>query len=302
MFFRNREKGSLKFNNTGGGYNNNGFDCIVSLGYNCEVSFRIEDYIGRHLDSYPLSWAYIHDQSKTSDIIEHLDDMLSGETTVNIRSGMIWCGKLNVSFHTKISHSSLTEDNKEQYVKKALPEMKARFSYLRKKFNELFQSNKSTLFVLKCQEINKYDSIIQYLDKLEKKISDKYLSGKFFLLVVTDDRNLYNMLKTVKSNNRGCSLISGFADDADTKCGGDIEGWLETLNYFNHIKDITYNELNYEATTISKNENRNTYAKQYMDLKAWCDELQEGKDWIENQWKNKCKECDELRQQLQDKA
>ncbi len=297
MVFRNKGKGlRLKI---GEWYNENGFDCIVSLGYNCEVSFRIQDYIGRKLDSYPLSWAYIHDQSKMGEVIEHLDDMLSGDTTVNIRSGMIHCGKLNVSFHTKISHSSLTEDNREQYMKKALPEMKVRLSYLRKKFNELFQSNKSTLFVLKCQEVNAYDSIIRYLDELEKIILDKYLTGKFFLLVVTDDRDLYNMLKSVKSNNRGCSLISGFADDADTKCGGDIEGWLESLNYFNHIKDITYSKFNYVASTISKNENKNTYAKQYMELKAWCDELQEGKDWIETQWKNKCKECDELRQQLQ---
>ena len=30
---------------------------IVSLGYNCEISFRIEDYYGK-LDSYLFSWSF----------------------------------------------------------------------------------------------------------------------------------------------------------------------------------------------------------------------------------------------------
>ncbi len=49
-----------------GGYNERGFDHIVSLGYNCEVSFRINDYLEREIDSYPLSWAYVFEQSSTS--------------------------------------------------------------------------------------------------------------------------------------------------------------------------------------------------------------------------------------------
>ena len=40
----------------------------MSLGYNCEVSFRINDYLEREIDSYPLSWAYVFEQSRISNI------------------------------------------------------------------------------------------------------------------------------------------------------------------------------------------------------------------------------------------
>lgn len=231
-------------------YNEHSFDHIVSLGYNCEVSFRIKDYIRKDIDSYPLSWSYMLDQTKISSIIGNLEDMFTGESTVNIESGMIKCEKLNVSWHTKIDHTNLSEENRERYKDSALLEMKERYSYLRKKFNNLFNSSDSTLFIIKCQEWNEYSEIVRYLGELEQKLNEKYISGKYFLLAVTDDKELYDILVPESNAVRGCTLIAQFAEDSNTQQGGDIDGWMEAIHYYNHLKDINRNNMNYIVSTV----------------------------------------------------
>ena len=284
----------------GGGYNENGFEHIVSLGYNCEVSYRIKDYLGGSLDSYPLSWAYVHDQTRMSYIIGHLEDMFTGETQVNLKSGMIWCEKLDISFHSKISHENLSEDNKEEYKKDALAEMNQRYEYLRHKFEQLFRGEESTLFILKCQGYQEHQHVVLYLRRIEKKLTEQYLSGKFFLLAVTDDINLYNILKKENSATRGCALIAQFADDGNTELGGDIEGWTEILNYFNHIKDIEFDSTNYIASTVEHKGGKNALSDKYAELKAWCDKLQEARDWLLAQLENKSNECEKVKKELKE--
>ena len=51
------------------------FQNIVSLGYNCEVSFRIEDFTHEKINSYPFSWSYISDHKKFLEALQNLDDV-----------------------------------------------------------------------------------------------------------------------------------------------------------------------------------------------------------------------------------
>ena len=136
-------------------------------------------------------------------IIGHLENMFTGETKVNLKSGMIWCEKLDVSFHSKISHENLSEDNKEEYKNDALAEMNQRYLYLRGKFEELFRSDESTLFVIKCQEYHEYYHIVLYLRRIEKKLTEKYVSGKFFFL-------LFLFLYAAKTKKRGLHYLTLF--------------------------------------------------------------------------------------------
>lgn len=52
------------------------FDHYVSLGYNCEVSFRIQDYLGKPIESYSLTWAYVHDLSRLPAALEKRGELL----------------------------------------------------------------------------------------------------------------------------------------------------------------------------------------------------------------------------------
>ena len=47
---------------------------LVSLGYNCEVSFRLEDYYGK-LDSYLFSWSFEDSRSGFIKALENMEDV-----------------------------------------------------------------------------------------------------------------------------------------------------------------------------------------------------------------------------------
>ena len=55
--------------------------------------------------------------------------------------------------------------------------------------------------------------------------------------------------------------------------------------------------MNYVSSTVEW-KNGNNICYKYKVLIEWCEELQKGKDWLENQWKIKCKECEELQKQI----
>ena len=122
-----------------GEINVNGFDHIVSLGYNCEVSYRIKEYTRKDIDSYPLSWAYMLDQRQIVHVLEHINEMLT-ENLKLCMDGMFSCDILNVKFHTKVSHENLKSMNSSEleiFKTSALEEMQTRFSYLLKKMEKL---------------------------------------------------------------------------------------------------------------------------------------------------------------------
>ncbi len=58
------------------------FDNIISLGYNCEVSYRINDFAHKPIDAYPFSWAYTLDPSLFAKCLWHLDDLLKGDIEI----------------------------------------------------------------------------------------------------------------------------------------------------------------------------------------------------------------------------
>ena len=76
------------------------FENIVSLGYNCEVSFRIEDFTGEGIDSYPFSWAYVNDSEHFITCLWELDGLLSGKIEV-LPWGMFLDKKYQIAFHGK---------------------------------------------------------------------------------------------------------------------------------------------------------------------------------------------------------
>lgn len=122
------------------------FDVYVSLGYNCEVSFRIRDFLNSPIDSYPFSWCYVTRPERLGECLENMDDILKHKTKL-LPWGMILDEKYGLSFHIKVLKSRLLQDgqdNKEIY-QEALLELQSRFRHLIFKFRELLKSNRYTL-------------------------------------------------------------------------------------------------------------------------------------------------------------
>ena len=205
------------------------YDVYVSLGYNCEVSFRIQDYFKRKIDSYPFSWVYITDFEKFVRALFKLDDILKHEVEF-LPWGMILDKKYGLSFHPKINKKELFFEDGNLNLQKAdeaLAELKERFLYLLSKFKKLLASDKRTLFVIK---VRSEDLKSEWLKVLYSYLKDNYLTGNFKLLVVTEKSkvDIYS-INWMESSKIGVGMVEYFAKDSETETGGDIDGWMRVL-------------------------------------------------------------------------
>lgn len=214
------------------------YDNIVSLGYNCEVSFRIKDYKKSAIDSYVYSWAYICDEDLFLNSLDNIDDILNGSITL-LPWGMFKCDKYELSFHTICNKYRLFDaDNNliQENVDRAKDELISRTNHLKNKFNELLKSDKKTLFVMK---IRKKDNIIGYVQKVYTTLNNKYISGEFTLLVVIEEDTYNEEWKSLESEKLKIRTIKSYAPDSDTEYGGDIDGWMRVLSEFNLKKETS---------------------------------------------------------------
>lgn len=210
------------------------FENIVSLGYNCEVSFRIEDFTGEGIDSYPFSWAYINDSEHFLTCLWELDELLSEEIEV-LPWGMFLDKKYQISFHGKGDAKELFNLDgslNTLIAERRINELKARIRYLIKKFKKLLNSEEKTLFILKIHPQERdggFFLIKGVLDFLRKN----YISQKFMVLAVLEESNRI-LGEGISELPIGAQLqvryIRAYANDSETKSGGDIRGWNNALS------------------------------------------------------------------------
>ena len=88
------------------------FSEIISLGYNCEVSFRIKDYCQKHgqsLNSFVFSWAYVEKKEGLLKSLSQLDNFwkeievsgTEGEQLKLLPGGMYRYLAYDIAFHSK---------------------------------------------------------------------------------------------------------------------------------------------------------------------------------------------------------
>jgi len=154
------------------------FDKIVSLGYNCEVSFLIEDYWGV-LDSYPFSWGYVKDREAFIWSLDHMDTILEGEIWFEPWACMYLCRNSMISFHPRMRADELMHEDGSENIenrKKAIAELRSRISYLSGKMRELFAGTESVLFLAKVKSEGK-DADAAYIKGLYETIKRLKNSG-----------------------------------------------------------------------------------------------------------------------------
>ena len=261
-----------------------GFDHIISLGYNCEVSWRIEDYIRGKIDSYPLSWAYIKNQEELPYILENLELISDSNFDYEERSGMFYCKELNISLHTTLDHSNylvLSDEEKKRYVLEGESEVRQRFRYLCNKWDKLMQSNESTLFVIKIQN---QAGDLRWIYKTKEYLDEKYESGRFKILLVVTNEDLLYKVNLQQNNDYLVLLIKSFAADAETLTGGDRIGWIKGIEYFDHL----YDEEVVELSNFVDYKNKEVISKgEFYNLQSWTTNVTKARDWLEDQCRQK---------------
>lgn len=195
------------------------YDTIVSLGYNCEISFRIEDYFGT-LDSMPFSWSLVVNRDKFVEALLNPEEMLSGTVTL-ADNKMLSCDKTELRFHPRRSILPLYNYT-EQQIEEAVKELKDRVAHLVDKYNSLCNSEKNTVFIIKVE--NKEDNK-EYIEKVYKALKKRYLSGKFTLVVVMEKRAVTEDINSLASEHIKIYKLKKFAPPKYTNILGDVKGW-----------------------------------------------------------------------------
>ena len=223
------------------------FKKIVSLGYNCEVSTRIKEYMKGNFDSYPFSWVYIGSVSKFVGALNNLDSILSNEIVL-LPSGMVKDTTYEISFHLK--KPTKCYDSKEEEYKAQIKELKSRFKHLVDKFKKLLNANFYTLFVLKHNKNGNLDDYKKIIDFFETN----YKSKKFKILFVFQKEIQQDYFEAFKDNKFVyLYAIKEFAKDTDTEKGGDIKGWYSSFAYATNNQKFKKNRLKSAYTYLKEN-------------------------------------------------
>lgn len=213
------------------------YDTVISLGYNCEVSFRLENFWGK-INSMPFSWAYVMKRELFPQALEHIDDLLEQDIQL-LPDNMIQCNTFQIKFHPR--YDILLADGKmtDESFECALSELCQRVNHLKHKHKELMLSDKRSLFIMKVEDRGEADNI-GYIKAVYQVMEKQYRSGNFVLLVVLEKAAVTEGLRNLESDRLKLRSLKKFAPVKHTDIMGDVMGWWKLLGEFTGERPWTY--------------------------------------------------------------
>ena len=205
------------------------YDTVVGLGYNCEISFRLENFF-EHINAMPFSWAYVLERETFPQVLEQIEPLFAGEVRL-LEDHMILCENTNIKFHPR--YEILHKDGAvtEEGLKEAVEELKSRVAHLKKKHLELFQSDKRTLFLLKVENKGETENIA-YIKNVAEALSKTYSSGNYTLVVLLEKAAMTPGIGEMESKQIKIRVLKHFAPRKHTDIAGDVRGWYRILQEF----------------------------------------------------------------------
>ncbi len=218
------------------------FDEIVSLGYNCEISFRIEDYFGK-LNAMLFSWSYVLSREKFPDILRNTSLIFSeGETLCE--DHMIQCNRTGLKFHPRYSVLPKVGEVSEEQYREAVEELYSRVRHLSEKFCDLCKSEKRTLFVIKLEDKGTEENV-RFIRMVKNALDEIYISQNYVLTVVTLKTTMTPELSALQDEKIRIFSVKKFAPQKHTNIMGDVRGWyrlfyavtgIDASDYFRSIR------------------------------------------------------------------
>ena len=202
------------------------YDAVVSLGYNCEISFRLENFFGK-INAMPFSWAYVLEREKFPQVLENIEPLFAGEVRL-LDDRMILCENTQIKFHPR--YEVLQKDGKitEASLAEAVQELKSRVEHLKKKFVELAESDKRTLFLIKLENKGEEDNV-RFVRAVTEALRKIYRSGSFTLVVLAEKDAVTPGLQGLEEEQVKIRTLKRFAPRKHTDIAGDVKGWYRIL-------------------------------------------------------------------------
>lgn len=208
-----------------------GFDEVITLGYNCETSFRVKDVIFENFHHYLYSWLYINNREKflqsLSNLLEFADEdfellpwgMLKGKTT-------------GFDFHPA-EENELRVNPEKCDIELVKANMKSKIEHLAKKTVDMFKSNKKILFIMKIKKVSVNEDI-EFIKRVNDILNSKCSNKEYKLLCIFEGRCLTryekDFLSQISIKQIEIGFVKKFSRDAETDIGGSIFDWLNIIS------------------------------------------------------------------------
>ena len=202
------------------------FDVVTSLGYNCEISFRLENFYGK-IEAMPFSWSYVLERDNLPLVIENMDILFAGDLTLQ-EDHMIKCENTQIKFHPRYEILLPNGVCTEESVAAAKDELCARVKHLKEKFVQVLDSEKFILFIMKVENKGEENNL-SYIKAVEATLRKKCQSSKFKLLVVMEKAAITEQIKGIETVNLKIRGVRKFAPRKHTDTLGDVRAWKKIL-------------------------------------------------------------------------
>lgn len=207
----------------------NKYDHIISLGYNCEVTYRFLKYF-KFEESSLFNWCH---SRNIDNLIRALNDFnLIGYDFTN--PNPLWeCKETHIRFHGKAPMSIYIDKTAtKEELENDKKELISRIAYLKKKFIDILTNDSKKLYIykIKTTDINK-DTNTQ-ISKLKSALS--LLGGKNFEVLIVSEKEA-NF--TTKQGNYIHRTVEYYAPDNDVTSKKYFKnGWNKIFDEFYQTK------------------------------------------------------------------
>lgn len=161
----------------------NEYDYIFSLGYNCEIGFRLVRYF-KFEESSIFNWAGVNSMDILLDALKNFDDI--GKKGFAPPPPLWFCKASNIFFHGKTPVEDLL--NNPELMQHDLEDLTSRLAYLKEKFLRILRSDSRKLYIRKIAHNDINDDILQKISTLKQIMLE--LGGRNFdILIVTEEKD-----------------------------------------------------------------------------------------------------------------
>lgn len=214
---------------------------IMSLGYNCEISFRIEDYFGK-LDSYLYSWSFEEDRNAFLQSLQAIDSVFTGK--IELQPDHMFRDEVyKIKFHPRYDILPKTGEVSLESYEKGLDELKERLEHLKQKTTAVFSGKRPIVFIMKVENKGVENNEKYILEAVE--VLKKTVRTHFILVVVMEKKAVTSELLHIQSDVLLIRTLKKFAPVKHTDVIGDTRGWYKILRevtkcdskcYFSNLK------------------------------------------------------------------
>ena len=201
---------------------------VISLGYNCEVSFYIRKFCNK-LNSSLFSWAYVFGIESLLKALNDLDNLFT--KNISEPAPLYKDKDFNIAFHgnlpdldlinpeIKFSDEVLEADRKNTFEK---------IAYLKEKFKKVLSNNKRKIIFYKTRydDIDKKDCFHKLYDILKKY-------GKNFKLIIIVENKDLEPLKNLEKENLFFRGVEQFNPEEHSDNDTYKNDWFKIFQEFN---------------------------------------------------------------------